>query len=121
MDIPETSGQDAVDFSRIKETSDGDTEFERELFGVFIEDCEERLQRLEEALAGGRLSEIHREAHTIKGAAANVGTTRLQDIAMRLEALADGASAEGQALLRQLSEEFALVKVAILAYLGELE
>lgn len=119
MDIPETSGQAAVDFSRIKETSDGDTDFERELFGVFIEDCEERLQRLEEALAAGRLSEIRREAHTIKGAAANVGTTRLQDIAMHLEALADGASAEGQALARQLTDEFALVKVAILAYLGE--
>ena len=119
MDIPETSDQAAVDFSRIKETADGDTEFERELFGVFIEDCEERLQRLDEALTAGRLDEIHREAHTIKGAAANVGTTRLQDIAMHLEALSDGASAEGQSLVRQLASEFVLVKGAILSYLGQ--
>jgi HPt (histidine-containing phosphotransfer) domain-containing protein len=117
MDIPETDLLSAMDFSRIKETSDGDTEFERELFGVFIEDCEERLQRLDSALLARHPGEIQREAHTIKGAAANVGTTRLQDIAMHLEALSDGTTAEGQALVAQLVEEFARVKASILTYL----
>ena len=69
MDIPETDLLSAMDFSRIKETSDGDTEFERELFGVFIEDCEERLQRLDSALLARHPGEIQREAHTIPGAA----------------------------------------------------
>ena len=117
MDNPEAEDRAAVDFSRIRETSDGDTDFERELFGLFLEDCEERLQRLGAALAAGRLSEIHREAHTIKGAAANVGTTRLQEIAGRLEALSDGASPEGQALAGEMVTEFARVKVAVEAYL----
>ncbi len=118
MNTPAADGRVAVDFSRIKETSDGDTEFEKELFEVFLEDCEERLQRLNEALAAGRLSEVQREAHTIKGAAANVGTTHLQEIAMHLEGMADGASPEGKVLAGQLESEFARVKVAVLAYLA---
>ena len=117
MDNPEAEDRAAVDFSRIRETSDGDTDFERELFGLFLEDCEERLQRLDDALAAGRLSEIHRESHTIKGSAANVGTTRLQEIAGRLEVLSDGASPEGQALAGEMVTEFARVKASILTYL----
>jgi len=120
MNTPAADGRAAVDFSRIKETSDGDTDFEKELFGVFLEDCEERLERLNEALTAGRLSEIQREAHTIKGAAANVGTTRLQEIAMHLEALADAAAPEGKTLASQLADEFARVKSAILDYLSTL-
>ena len=118
MDIPAADDRAAVDFSRIKETSDGDTEFEKELFEVFLEDCEERLQRLNDALAEGRLSEIQREAHTIKGAAANVGTTRLQEIAMHLEGMSDSASPEGKVLADELASEFARVKEAVLAYLA---
>ena len=117
MEPQRTDGQAAVDFTRIQETSDGDTEFERELLGVFIEDCEERLQRLEAAIAAGRLDEIKREAHTIKGAAANVGTTRLHEIATRLEALGDGSTPEAQVLADQMAEEFAYVKAAIGEYL----
>jgi HPt (histidine-containing phosphotransfer) domain-containing protein len=118
MDIPAADGQAAVDFSRIRETSDGDTDFEKELFGVFLEDCEDRLRRLNEAMAAGRLSEIQREAHTIKGAAANVGTTHLQEIAMHLEGMTDGASPESKALVNALEQEFARVKEAVLAYVA---
>jgi HPt (histidine-containing phosphotransfer) domain-containing protein len=117
MEPQRTDGQAAVDFTRIQETSDGDTEFERELLGVFIEDCEDRIQRLSAAIAAGRLDEIKREAHTIKGAAANVGTTRLQEIAEQLEALHDGSISEGQALAGQLTEEFERVKAAIGEYI----
>lgn len=118
MERQDTDGQAAVDFTRIQETSDGDTEFERELLGVFIEDCEDRIQRLGAAIAAGRSDEIKREAHTIKGAAANVGTIQLQEIATRLEALSDGSTPEGQALTNQLSEEFERVKAAIGDYLA---
>lgn len=117
MERQDTDGQAAVDFTRIQETSDGDTEFERELLGVFIEDCEDRIQRLSAAIAAGRLDEIKREAHTIKGAAANVGTTQLQEIATQLEALGDGSTPEAQALAGQLTEEFERVKAAIGEYL----
>ncbi len=67
---------------------------------------------------GGRLGEIQREAHTIKGAGANVGTTHLQEIAMLLEGMSDGASPEGQALADALEQEFARVKEAVLAYVA---
>lgn len=120
MNSPAADGNAAVDFNRIKETSDGDKDFEKELFEVFIEDCEERLQRLTDALAGGRLQEIQREAHTIKGAAANVGTTCLQDIAMQLEAMSDVAAPEGATLAERLQEEFNRVKAEIQDYLATL-
>jgi HPt (histidine-containing phosphotransfer) domain-containing protein len=117
MERQDIRGRAAVDFTRIQETSDGDTDFERELLEVFVEDCEDRLQRLRAAITAGRQDEIVREAHTIKGAAANVGTTELQGLATQLEVLADASTPEGHALLGQLTEAFGRVKAAIGEYL----
>lgn len=120
MDVPEVDAQSSMDFSRIRETSDGDTDFERELFGVFIEDCEDRLTRLRTAISEHRLTDAQREAHTIKGAAANVGTTRLQEIARSIEGLNGASMGSGEELLEQLEAEFLRVKIAIEGYLATL-
>lgn len=107
-----------VDFSRIQETSDGDQEFESELFGVFLEDCEMRLAQLRAALETGDVDRACREAHTIKGAGSNVGTTHLHAIAADLEKLDGGEFAErGGPLLQALETEYGRVATAIRRYL----
>lgn len=106
-----------MDFSRIQDTSDGDTEFEQELFEAYVEDCADRIARLRAAREAGDLDAFHREAHTVKGASANVGTTRLHRIAHELELLEfsdDGAIDE---VLGRVDAEFEQVKGAIRAYL----
>lgn len=110
----------SIDFTRIQETSGGDIEFEQELFAAYLEDCAERLGRLEAARAAGDDTTFRREAHTIKGASANVGTTRLHELAHDLEAagLSDGIVIEKQMAL--IDAEFQHVKTAIEAYLASL-
>tara|TARA_R110001592_G_scaffold139680_1_gene359727 strand:- start:28 stop:396 length:369 start_codon:yes stop_codon:yes gene_type:complete len=118
----ENSGdaQTAMDFSRIQDTSDGDVEFEQELFTVFLEDCEARIGLLRAAISSESLAPVHMEAHTIKGAGANVGTSKLHDIAADIERLDAGALAEkGSALFGELETEFVRVKTAITDYLNK--
>lgn len=113
--------REPVDFRRIQETSDGDTDFEKELFNVFLEDCGERLTLLETALEKGDVNAVHLEAHTIKGAGSNVGTTLLHEIAARIEKSDDSVLAEsGATMMAELREEFGRTKNSISAYLDGL-
>lgn len=108
----------AIDFAQIQDTSDGDMEFEHELFTAYVEDCLDRINRLREAAAKRDLESLRREAHTIKGASANVGTTHLHVIARELEGTDianDGAIAE---LIARMEAEFERVRTAIGDYLG---
>ncbi|MBI2425729.1 MAG: Hpt domain-containing protein [Candidatus Hydrogenedentes bacterium] len=109
----------AMDFSRIQETSDGDRAFETELFEMYLEDTADRIQRLDTAIGSGDLELCRREAHTIKGSSANVGATRLQELALRLEGCDPVTrKPDAQALLTKIRDEFELVKSEIGAYLG---
>jgi HPt (histidine-containing phosphotransfer) domain-containing protein len=114
--------QAPVDFTRIQETSDGDKEFEKELFLIFLEDCAERLEFLRTAVSDNDVDRVHLEAHTIKGADANVGTTHLHEIAFLLEEM-DGAAIPdaGGAIIADLDAEFSRVKGAITDYVAALD
>lgn len=107
-----------VDLRRMQELSDGDREFEHEVLEAYLQDCEERLARLATAVPQGDLSSVRRDAHTIKGASGNVGTTRLQDIARDLEHLYEHWDGERAAqLLAALRAEFSKVKAFLGYYL----
>lgn len=115
------NAMDSMDFARIQDTSDGDTEFEQELFEAYLEDCADRIGRLRNARAASDTDALRREAHTVKGASANVGTTQLQAIAQILEQTAtdlDGAAIDE--LIAKIEAEFARVKEAIQGYLATL-
>ena len=121
MTEQQESVQPPLDFSRIQETSEGDLDFERELFEIYLEDCQERLTRLRAAIQQDDFESVHLEAHTIKGASANVGTTLLQELAYTLEQADNTAVAEsGLETLDQLDAEFARAKIAITEYLSKL-
>jgi HPt (histidine-containing phosphotransfer) domain-containing protein len=60
--------------------------------GVFIAEMETRMAQLSVLLSGQARTEIELQAHSIKGAAANVGATALHTVALKLEAVAHGAS-----------------------------
>ena len=108
-----------VDFERIRETSDGDKEFEQDLFGIYLQDCADRIDKLEAAITGGDFATVQLEAHTIKGSSANIGTTHLQGIAAALEHAEDSdVTKNGPALLKELKTEYARVRGAIDSYLG---
>lgn len=108
----------ALNVARLQETSGGDTEFERELLQIFLEDCAHRLSRLAEAVAQQDDKATHREAHTIKGAALNVGTVRLHALARTMETTLPASDPEGALqAMRELCTEYDRLCADVARYL----
>lgn len=110
-----------LDLRAIHEASDGDMDFAKELLEVFIEDCRERLGHLAEGVRNADAEIVRREAHTIKGASANVGASGLRELAWAMERTDPVASADSAArLLVELHQESERVKAFIMDYLKSL-
>lgn len=75
----------AVDFERLRTVTGGDVELVRELVDTYVEDTEQRMCRLDQAIQSGVAAEVRIEAHSIKGASANMGADAVRDIAFRIE------------------------------------
>jgi CheY-like chemotaxis protein len=96
---------DAVDVQRVRELgSHGGAVLIEELAAIFARDARQRLTQICGAIRGGDAAEVRRNAHALKGASANVGATRLSELAAGLEqdeplssdALAAAAAIEGE-------------------------
>ncbi|MDP8237347.1 MAG: histidine kinase N-terminal 7TM domain-containing protein [Candidatus Erginobacter occultus] len=82
-----------------------DEELAREVEITFLEDIPLQLERLEAAAAAGDRETVRRQAHKIKGAAANLGAGALREAALRVEEITDAAGREEMKdLLRLLLE-----------------
>jgi PAS domain S-box-containing protein len=68
----------------------------------FIEDIPHQIQALKEYLQAGSASDVQRQAHTIKGASANIGATALRMIAAEMEK--NGKSGDLPAIQQHISE-----------------
>lgn len=64
---------------------DGDEEFCDELIEVFLDDCQVQLEKLKKALEEEDAQSLQRQAHTMKGAAANVEAKVIRSIAYQIE------------------------------------
>jgi len=75
---------------------------------IFCRNVAENLERLREALAAGDAQQVHRQAHTIKGAAANIAAARIRASATILDEAAIAGDLSGAPeLLSALEAEFA--------------
>lgn len=103
-------GEPPIDRERLSAVTFGDPEFEAELMAAFLGDTASAIERLATALAAGDLPAARREAHSIRGAAANVGALPLSAEAGRLEVLlADGAREAAEAVLDRVRGELTRV------------
>lgn len=76
---------------------------------MFQESTATALKQLHEAIAAGNADSLHRQAHTIKGAAANIGATRVRGCAQLLDECAkEGNLAAAPRLLSDLEQEYQL-------------
>jgi len=92
----------------------GDEEMTREILEAFLEDIPAEMDSLAAAVAVGNAPTVELLAHTIKGAAANVGGEALRSAALRMETAAKNADLSGaQSLLKSIGQEFELLKAAI--------
>jgi HPt (histidine-containing phosphotransfer) domain-containing protein len=104
--------KDAVvlDRLRLRDLTDGDAEFERELLETFVASVRVLLGELREGLMTRNAVAISKDAHSLKGMSLNVGATSLSKFAAELEMSARAGKVEPiDVVLEQLrSEEQAL-------------
>ena len=73
------------DWQQLHQLAGGDVAFEAELLSLFIEDVEQSLAQLEQAIVARNVAAIEDIAHGLRGASANVGATAIARTAYRLE------------------------------------
>ena len=105
MSEPIFDEQDALD------RLGGDTELLQMIIGVFLTACTDQLSKLEKAIIASDFKTAYREAHSIKGAAANVSAKRISAIASELERhMSESDIEEAPQLFEALREEIEVFK-----------
>ncbi len=95
-----------------------DREFAREVVSAFLEDFPLQLAELQQRLDSGDALRVGRQAHTLKGAVANVGGEALRALALEMEQ--EGAAGNLEAVrdrLPQLDLQWQLLKQALEAFI----
>ena len=102
------------------ESTGGDSELLKELIVVFLEHAPVWMRELSDALGRGDAVEVHRLAHTIKGAVDSCGAARAYDAAMLLERMGQGGDLGGApAAYATLDRELAQVLPELAVYAGK--
>jgi two-component system, sensor histidine kinase and response regulator len=84
----------------------GDQALLRELVGIFVDDGPKRLVALREAMTASDVQQLEQVAHSLKGSAAILGASRLQESALALEEAAHHGRAEnGVDLVADIARE----------------
>jgi signal transduction histidine kinase/DNA-binding response OmpR family regulator/HPt (histidine-containing phosphotransfer) domain-containing protein len=99
----------------------GDLELAKAVVEGFIDDIPRQIAALKEFLEAEDQQAARRQAHTIKGAAANVGGERLREAAFRMEkAIASGDLAAAEPLVSQIEEAFLRLEATMKREMGAL-
>ncbi|HEU0225666.1 MAG TPA: response regulator [Steroidobacteraceae bacterium] len=103
-----------ISLARFHEATMGDAALAKGLVETFVASMAKCLRDLEAGLASGDRELMHRSAHTIVGASANLGAGRLEVVAIQAEAAAKrGDLAAVRDLLPSLQKRFAAASSAL--------
>lgn len=99
-----------VEIEKLRQLTDNDEEFLRELVELYLEDAPQRLNKLREAVAAASAPDIKSEAHGLKGASGNLSAVGLQHLFAQLEhSAANNDLTHTAAELQAIEEEFGRV------------
>lgn len=92
----------------------GDEELAMAVFKRFLGDMPRQIEALKGFLESGDTAAAQRQAHTIKGASANVGGERLRNAAFQVEtAVRDGDLSRAASLIPEVELHFDRLKEAM--------
>lgn len=81
---------------------------------LFLADAAPRIAAISSAIGARDAATLHREAHTLKGAASNIGATELQAVCDQLESIGAGGSVDGATrFMQELRDAYDRVKQEI--------
>ncbi len=103
-DPPENGN--AIETMEVLERLGNDEELLEELWGIFIADAPKQMIALKEAIEGSQAFLVERQAHSLKGSAANIGAKAVGEKAFKIEVIARQKSLENiNELYEDLKEE----------------
>ncbi|HIJ80875.1 MAG TPA: response regulator [Desulfuromonadales bacterium] len=84
----EDSGLPVLDRAELIERLGGNADLIPRFTAMFVGSVDETMKQLVSAVAARDAEDVHRQAHTIKGAAANIGAHRIREYATRVDEMA---------------------------------
>ncbi len=101
-----------MDYERAVDEFEGDEEFLIEVLGGFLDNVRDQVVTIRQAISDGEAETVRKEAHSIKGGAANLTAQGLSGIAFELEQIGQSERLEmGPKILQRLEEEFTRLEV----------
>jgi PAS domain S-box-containing protein len=88
-----------LDLAKLREITDGDSEFTNELLNTFFESAQQSLDEMNQTLVRDNRQQLARAAHKLKGAAANIHAVEVARVAAQVELDAPSAAQESLAAL----------------------
>jgi len=106
-----------IDIEELAQNLGFDVEDAEVLVELFVEGAQVSLANIEDALSEGDIATIAKEAHAIKGSAANLMLVDIQDIAREMEnAAKEGRKINFLSLYSQLDEKIEKISEVELDY-----
>ena len=94
------------DMEKALDMAGGDEEFLKELVGIYLSDCPEKLSKIHHAIEGGDAQALYETAHSLKGASGNIGLTQAYELALELERKGKEGKLQGaEEVFKALEEE----------------
>ena len=104
--VPE-SEKEIFDGTSLLHRLEGDEDLCRDILMGYVEDLPIQMEKLESALRKNDMTVAVRQAHSIKGASANIGAQRLRETALEIEVAGKRGETETMLLLvRKMGREF---------------
>lgn len=92
----------------------------QELIAAFVTDATSRLHALGSALMGQDFKSVRMQAHSLKGAASQMGASGFASLCAALESCDGSQTALDTLVIQQLREEFTVIRAAMERYLAGL-
>ncbi len=105
--IPPSEGSEVFDKGVLLELFDGDKALFSEVLGAFLKNAPMRIDKMREHLKEKNLAGLQFQAHSLKGAAMNIGGKALQKVSLDIEAAAkNGELDKAEQLVAAIGREF---------------
>ena len=103
-------------FADLLESTGGDPDFLAELIDIYLDDAPRQVVAMREAALGGRIDDLVRAAHTLKGSSSSIGAAELSERSRTLElAGRAGALEDAVGAVDGIEAELSRVREALLA------
>ncbi len=119
MNIESLSDELILDTAKSLDRLDGEVEFLREIYGLFLEDGPTRLATISNALDEGDFIKASKAAHSLKGMCGTLNASALMELALELEmACRERNKAEAMRLKNEVERLLDVVVERIAAFMA---